>query len=214
MENTIGRVYLITNQVNGKRYIGCTTQTISARWKGHYNQGSLLLGQDIKEFGRNNFSVEIVFESLVEEALQIEKYLIQRYLTKAPNGYNIRSGGDMTTVLGTNLPLEVCTRMSASKIGNKNSLGFHPSEETRAIQSAKSKGNQYAKGHRWSEEEKVEISERAKGNKSRTGQKASEETRARMRLARVGLKYSPEARANITAGQKKRWAKRRELLGL
>jgi very-short-patch-repair endonuclease len=70
-------------------------------------------------------------------------------------------------------------KMSAAKIGNKNSLGHKHPEESRAKMSAASVGNKGFLGHRHTEDTKVKVSA------SRMGQGLTEETKAKIAAAKV-----------------------------
>lgn len=87
-------IYKITNKINGKIYIGQSSQPYE-RWRTHINghKGyTSLINQAIKKYGENNFSFEILgwFEDYNEK----EKYYIQLFKTLAPYGYNILKGGE------------------------------------------------------------------------------------------------------------------------
>lgn len=96
----IGRVYLITNIVNGKQYIGQTKKPIQQRWKGHLNyarKGSLYaLHNALRKYGTDNFTVVCVEEILGSHAdlMAAEIRHIAQYGCRVPNGYNMTKGGD------------------------------------------------------------------------------------------------------------------------
>lgn len=83
-------IYLITNTINCKRYIGKTTQSLEKRWYQHcknaeYGQDTYLY-RAIRKYGKNNFTIENLCEGLGdEEILMIETY--------SPE-YNMTLGGD------------------------------------------------------------------------------------------------------------------------
>ena len=59
-----GVIYLVTNMVTEKVYIGQTIGTISARWKGHCNAGkSSRLWLSIQAHGRQAFKIEKIDEA-------------------------------------------------------------------------------------------------------------------------------------------------------
>lgn len=87
-------IYKITNQINGKPYIGQTRQPIEKRFLQHASADTPL-GNDMKEFGRENFTIEIVAEcESIEQANQYEKLCIKVLACKVPNGYNQTDGGE------------------------------------------------------------------------------------------------------------------------
>ena len=89
-------VYCHTNKINGKKYIGITSQTVSERWGRHGEKyKSQKFGSAIAKYGWENFAHEILFVGLTAtEAKDIEKKLIEKYKTFGKNGYNTTKGGD------------------------------------------------------------------------------------------------------------------------
>lgn len=100
-------IYKITNLTNNKIYIGQSTN-IQVRFRTHkkYNtpekfNGSLSFEQEknmpihqaIMKYGLSNFNFEIIEECPKEELNKKEKYYIEFYNSKVPNGYNIKDGG-------------------------------------------------------------------------------------------------------------------------
>lgn len=87
-------VYLITNKVNGMKYIGkrsCLCPIEQDRYMG----SGTLISKALKKYGRDNFSKEILFVGKTEEeAYQCERELIERYdAVKSREFYNIKEGG-------------------------------------------------------------------------------------------------------------------------
>lgn len=88
-------VYVHTNKVNGKRYVGITSQKPEKRWKNGYRDNQHF-SRAIKKYGWNGFSHEIFIDGLTkEQACLWESALIAQYETQDQNkGYNIQSGGE------------------------------------------------------------------------------------------------------------------------
>lgn len=86
-------IYRIYNKLNNKSYIGRSID-IERRWKEHIGtKGSVLLHQDIKNFGIENFTFEILeLCHDKEEMILKEEYWIQFY-DSFKNGYNQNEGG-------------------------------------------------------------------------------------------------------------------------
>ncbi len=84
-------VYLTTNNINGKQYVGeHSTDNINDNYIG----SGLGLKLAIKKYGRNNFSKVILeFFNNKEEAFNNQQYYIKKYDTLSPNGYNISLKG-------------------------------------------------------------------------------------------------------------------------
>lgn len=90
-------VYKHQNLLNGKVYIGITSQKPENRWRkgaGYYNHKKFYSA--ILKYGWDNFSHDILYTNLTEkEACQKEQELICFYDSKN-NGYNLTNGGDGT----------------------------------------------------------------------------------------------------------------------
>jgi len=102
-------IYLITNQVTDKRYVGYT-DNIERRWASHRHYGTLGKGSckrlyaSMKKHGLENFKFEILEEGIRtrELARTREKQLIESMGTHV-KGYNATpggTGGDMSDVPG------------------------------------------------------------------------------------------------------------------
>ena len=90
-------IYKITNLLNGKIYIGQTKYTIEKRFLQHSKADSPL-GQAMRQFGMENFTVEVIEECETQEELnEREKFWIKVLNSKQPNGYNIIDGGGGST---------------------------------------------------------------------------------------------------------------------
>lgn len=90
-------VYLITNKINGKQYVGQTIQKLEDRWKTHRSSisGCLALKSAIEKYCPDNFTVEVIYEAnSMEELNKKEQEFINKLNTLAPNGYNLTTGGE------------------------------------------------------------------------------------------------------------------------
>ena len=138
-------IYKITNKVNGKVYIGQTSQGIRKRWSQHCcAEGCPKLHRAILKYGKRNFSVQrIDVASDKEEANQKEMYWIEQYdSANHEHGYNLSLGGAFG-----NFNAETRERMSESHKGEKNFFyGKHHSEDARERMSKAKKG-MYADGN-------------------------------------------------------------------
>ena len=98
----IGRIYLITNQLNGHCYVGKTYTTIQERWKEHIktskreNMQHRPLYRAINKYGIENFQISLIEET--DNLEEREKYWIKFYNTYK-NGYNATLGGDGKTYI-------------------------------------------------------------------------------------------------------------------
>lgn len=94
-------IYKITNKLNGKIYIGQTTQKLSDRWSDHtrpcsgYHKNNLVVALAIRKYGKENFIVEQIDEAASLEELNIKEITYIKALNcLSPNGYNLELGGD------------------------------------------------------------------------------------------------------------------------
>lgn len=91
---------MITNNINGKSYIG-QSKNILKRWREHISDdGSSLIHKAILYYGVENFSFNILNICNSEELNDKEIEYISFYNTTVPNGYNIESGGNTTINFG------------------------------------------------------------------------------------------------------------------
>jgi group I intron endonuclease len=95
----MGYVYLVTNKINGKRYVGQSQQLdIEQRWKSHRkvnhaNVGSYLKAA-YKKYGIINFKFQIICICFDEDCDKYEDEYINKFNTLCPNGYNLKTGGN------------------------------------------------------------------------------------------------------------------------
>ena len=102
-------VYVHTNKINGKKYVGQSSNIIE-RWKngGKNYFSSVKFFRAIQKYGWDNFTHEILYDNLNKDtANKIEKALIRKY-DSINNGYNIQKGGY------TSLTKESLNKMSKS----------------------------------------------------------------------------------------------------
>lgn len=95
-------IYLITNDVNDKQYVGQTTQSLKRRWMEHIwnaNKGSdYAIHRAIRKYGVEHFHVkEIDVANSRSELNDKEKYWIAKLNTMCPKGYNLVDGGATPT---------------------------------------------------------------------------------------------------------------------
>lgn len=93
-------VYMHTNQINGKRYIGITSKAVKYRWKSDgsgYNKQPRMWNV-IQKYGWENFKHEVLLQNLTFDcACKVEQFLIKYYKTRNEKyGYNMTDGGEGT----------------------------------------------------------------------------------------------------------------------
>lgn len=119
-------VYLITNKINGKMYVGITKRGYKSRFVEHISSAACgsktILHNAIRKYGKENFDLSLL-ESDVDESIigERERYYIALYNTyyKYRKGYNMTIGGNGT--IGYQFTDEVKHRMSLANTGRKYS---------------------------------------------------------------------------------------------
>lgn len=144
----MAQIYIITNKINNKQYIGATDNTLDIRFKSHrYDKN--VISQAIRKYGKEHFTIESLLEcSSMDEAYDLEPKFIVEHGTKYPNGYNVSDGG------------------KGSQVGKRKPTPENVKQKIR---------ESIKKNHYWNnltEEEKEKCRESwRENNKSRTGQK-------------------------------------------
>lgn len=131
----IGIIYIITNKISGKKYIGKTTKSFNLRWNEHLclirkNNPKQYIHRAIKKHGIANFEIAIKFYP-IKILNGKEKEYIKRLNTKFPDGYNLTDGGD--GVSGWKHTEKTRKKMSKAAKGKSKPwlLGKHPNEVTK-----------------------------------------------------------------------------------
>lgn len=172
----MGVIYLRTNKVNGKKYVGQATdlKARQRRWKANCQYAGKAINAAKNKYGINAFDFEILKECEDDELNKWEMYFIKELNTKAPNGYNLTDGGE--TIIGYTHTEETKRKIGEANKGKEPWIkGKHLSKETRNKLSELHKGEKnYFYGKHLSEEHKKKLSEALKGKK------LSEETKKKM----------------------------------
>lgn len=92
MENKIyGYIYIITNLINGKQYVGQTVETIKIRFNNHCAGKNSVISKAIRKYGKKNFKVQELAIAYNQKQLDLsEGFYIKSFNTLSPNGYNIK----------------------------------------------------------------------------------------------------------------------------
>ena len=95
-------IYMITNDVNSKVYVGQTTKSLANRIQNHKN--SMVSGVDthlyraMRLYGWNKFHFHVIAETHDQDTLnELEQYYIAKY-NSIQEGYNMAPGGAINTM--------------------------------------------------------------------------------------------------------------------
>lgn len=202
-----GFIYLVTNLVNGKEYVGQTINTIARRWNGHVSNTNIHhqpIAAAIRAHGAGNFKIEVLCRvdsnDLSGNLDALERMLIRERGTLVPNGYNLHFGGRGGPLseshkqklrlahLGKKASPETRAKMSAIRKGKKLSP-----EHVAAIRRIDHSRIAHRRGFTISEKQRAQVSAVHKGKV------LSDETKAKIRAKPTGLKQSPETIAKRIA---------------
>jgi group I intron endonuclease len=215
-------IYRITNNINGKIYIGQTKKALSQRIaehiKGNAKGNKTPVHRALNKYGLESFTISVIDEADTKEILnEKEIYWIKTLDCKIPKGYNIANGGNGVVgykhtkkwkkeaairFSGDNNPTK---RPEVREKISKALTGKHPSEETKKNMSKASKGKSKSEehkknisksliGHTVSEETAKKISKSATG---RTNSKESNEKRRKTQTGKPHVSEEAKQRMSI-----------------
>ena len=64
-----GVIYVITNLIDGMKYVGQTTRSVKERFKEHARRKDTLIGQNIRIYGKDKFKIEVLEECETQNEL-------------------------------------------------------------------------------------------------------------------------------------------------
>lgn len=217
-------VYLVTCNVNGKKYVGQTQRSLEIRWREHLacaRNGKLYhLASSIRKYGAENFYVEVLeMCETPTKMFEREEYWINELKT-IKNGYN-KSPGKIGN------PIHVVSESTREKL-SKIHKGKTLSEETKRkiSETKKLKPTQFTqeyrdkarirasgrrhtvesrqkmskaqKGRIVSDETRQKLSEASKGQTRAAGHVCTPEMRLRMSIAHIGKMQSKETKLKMS----------------
>lgn len=111
IEKVFGEIYLVTNNITGKQYVG-QTRTHRENHKKYRPFGYLKRFDDhcsnakckskgkltyfhnaLRKYGIENFEIQLVVRCKLESLDDVETHYVKRFGTLYPNGYNLTTGG-------------------------------------------------------------------------------------------------------------------------
>lgn len=110
----MGCIYIYTNKINGKQYIGQTSCSLKKRHMQHLHQNETYFDKALKKYGFENFNLDILEDNIfdAEELNQKEIYYIDKFDT-FNNGYNMTRGGNTLPIENITYPIR--TRRNTQK---------------------------------------------------------------------------------------------------
>lgn len=137
--NIVGEIYIITNIIDNKNYIGQTLTHrknhnkyrpfgFKARFKEHISEAlcntkkkqCTYLNNAIRKNGSTNFKVELLIRCSIESLDNFEKIYIDKYNSIYPNGYNLTVGGSTFKNIITEIKDEKVEYTKKSKTNKKS----------------------------------------------------------------------------------------------
>ena len=119
----------MTNNIDNKVYVGQSTEVETRLARHRKAIDDCLLHKDIRKYGVENFSFEIIEECNLEELDELEKKYIAKFNSVVPNGYNISLGGrDNSHLSGENNPNSKMTEDKVFKIREDYANGLTKAE--------------------------------------------------------------------------------------
>ena len=92
----MGYIYRILNKITNQNYIGQTIQDLEERWRQHKLEKSncRYLKASFNKYGVENFDFKLICICFDNDLDKYECYYINKFNSIAPNGYNLREGGN------------------------------------------------------------------------------------------------------------------------
>lgn len=164
-------IYKITNNLNGKIYIG---KHVTKDPNDGYMGSGTLIKKAIEKYGVENFTKEILFDVYGEDLMNfLEEAIVDEAFVARRDTYNMKVGGiggcaigHISCWKGKTLPEEMRRKMSESRMG-----------------------------HLVTDETRAKIS---KAHKGKPGSPRSEETRMKMSKSHRGKPHSEEHNRNVS----------------
>lgn len=125
-----GKIYKITNKINGKIYVGQTTKTLTERFQKHcwgttakdIYHFNMAIKEAIRKYGKENFIIELIEEVEQDKLDEREVYWIS-YYDSYNKGYNCTLGGQNGATRSTSL-----SWLEENEIIEAKYLGFSSKE--------------------------------------------------------------------------------------
>lgn len=202
-------VYITTNLINGKQYVGdhSTNDLNCYKSKSYLGSGRPYLHNAIQKYGRPNFKREILeYCNTKQDAFDLQEKYINEFDTLVPSGYNIspKGGHGVPNCMSEETKRKISEANKGRKFTeeHKKKLCIPLSDETKRKISKSSKGRKLSKETLEKrgpmlEETKRKISKSSVGKKKGKRGPMSEETKKKISEANKGRKLSNEHKRKI-----------------
>lgn len=182
---------MITNKITGKKYIGQTIVDLNERWRHHKKSKSncRYLKSAFNKYGIQTFDFKLICICFDEDLDKYECQYINKYNTIAPNGYNLREGGNngRHNQATKNKISETLKQNRTNRIFSKPQLGKPLTEET------KNKISKALKGRKASDEERnkrnLTINSYDKNKKKEIADKISKSKKGNVKSSKIVEQY-------------------------
>ena len=196
-------VYLITNTITGKCYVGITRKRMCDRWAAHvwdarHKTRNSFLHKSMRKHGLAAFTRVVLHHGLTEaEAKKTEILEIAARGTLCPNGYNLTPGGELPAI----------TPPSRYWLGKKRSPEsvekMRRAKRPPISEVARRKIGDAHRGKSLSAEHRTKLKAAKSGERNpQFGKPRTEDVRRRIQKTMTGLKRPPEFGAQITERQR------------
>jgi methyltransferase-like protein len=198
----MAHVYLVTNKLNGKQYVGQTI--VESNKVGH----GYMITAAYKKYGKDNFTYERICDFLNNRPIlnYVERFWIRVMDTRKPNGYNIEEGGSTKGEVSA----ETKQKLRLAKLGTK-----HTKKSRAKISMSNLKNMTEERRKKLSDARKKWVlteESKAKMSRSALGKPKSEETKRKIALALSHRKLSAETRQKLSEAAKQQWARQKGVL--
>lgn len=216
-----GIIYKATNLINGKVYIGQTTNSLDQRIKQHFSKkdDGTYFHNALKKYGQDGFKWDVIDQADNENDLsEKEIYWISYYesFSDKNKGYNSTSGGETSKSVSEGVRLKISIKNKGKVITEEHKeklrqafTGRYVSNETREKISKAVQGDKNGMfGRKHTEEEKENLRKKSSGRqhtqeskdkigKAHKGKIVSDETKAKLSSAKTGKKLPPFSEQHI-----------------